>query len=173
MKMSAALTGENTKFASKRRTREASATRLMKSVLPFLLVCFVAELINTYLMSIMSALVSTSRPASPYFVPPYAYTWIILSIGGIIMSPAIFLAFYLLIPRMEPIDSWVLPFISSLAGALTGISIGWVLFINPFFPISGVSAAGISGSPFLEGSWLEITLLAVGGALAGDRKRRS
>ena len=172
MKIGADLAGENAKLARKGETRQVSAKRLVKNVFPFLFVCYVAEFINAFLISIMSALISISRPASPYFVPHYAYVWISLSIGGIILPPAIFLTFYLLIPRMAPIDSWTPPFISSLVGALMGISIGWALFINPFFPIFGVSAAGISGSPFLESSWLEVALLAVGGALAGDRKRR-
>ena len=172
MKMSADLADENAKLVRKGKTRQISAKQLVKNVFPFLFVCYVAEFIDAFLISTMSALISASRTASPYFVPHYAYVWIVLSIGGIILPPAIFLTFYLLTPRMDPIDSWVSPVISSLVGALMGITMGWALFINPFFPIFGVSAAGISGSPFLESSWLEVALLAVGGALAGDRKRR-
>ncbi|MCL4335809.1 MAG: hypothetical protein M1344_01105 [Candidatus Thermoplasmatota archaeon] len=78
-----------------------------------------------------------------------------------------FFFFYLVTFAMGSMKSWIIPTSFIVVGSILGNIVGEVYFSVVIFP----SAVGGLATNIIFGSWLWISLVAVGGSMAGDRHR--
>lgn len=151
-----------------------SSRKLLITSVTFFSVSFVAEL-NISFLSFLGYIYSikmqtiTTKPPYIISVSSAELIWVLIQLIYLFIPLVVFIAFYLIVLHSYHPIHWKISIFSTILGALVGNLTGSIaLFL--LFLFQPIEPLGLLQSFVVEGDWIALSLSALCGALAGDRK---